>query len=71
MSLQGTYQIIISALGISLQDDSSTPIQATQGIDPADVTVPAAKTVTDWVKTDANTAPQSEPSHVLRRPVAV
>jgi hypothetical protein len=55
MSLQGSYEVIISALGISIQGSSGV-LQASQGIDPVDTTVPAAKAVTDWVKTDANTA---------------
>jgi len=55
MPLAGSYEVIISALGISIQGTSGT-VQASQGIDPVDTTVPAAKAVTDWVKTDANTA---------------
>lgn len=55
MSLQGSYEVIISALGITIQGTSGA-IQASQGIDPVDTTVPAAKPLTGWVKTDANTA---------------
>jgi hypothetical protein len=55
MPLQGTYEVIISALGITIQGSSGT-LQASQGIDPVDTTVSAAKALTDWVKTDANTA---------------
>lgn len=55
MSLPGTYEVIIAAQGITIQGSQGT-LQASQGIEPVDTTVPAAKTVTDWVKTDANTA---------------
>ena len=41
MSLQGQYEIIISALGITIQGSSGT-LLASQGIDPVDTTVPAA-----------------------------
>ena len=61
MSLSGSYEVIISALGISIQGTSGT-LQASQGIDPVDTTIPAAKAVTDWVKTDANTADGNLPA---------
>lgn len=57
MSLKGTYSVIISALGISIQGGSGADtIEAQQGIDPVDKDIPAAKAVSAWVKTDANTA---------------
>ena len=55
MALSGSYQVIISALGVSLQDGGGT-ITATQGIEPVDVVLPAAHAVGSWIKTDANTA---------------
>lgn len=55
MSLPGTYEVIIAAQGITIQGSQGT-LQASQGIEPVDTTVPAAKAVSDWVKTDANTA---------------
>ena len=61
MSLKGSYNIVISALGISL-NGAGGEIEATQGIDPVYTTVLAAKAVTDWVKTDANTADGNLPA---------
>lgn len=61
MSLQGNYEVIISALGITIQGTSGT-LQASQGIDPVDTTIPAAKPLTSWVKTDANTAAGNLPA---------
>ena len=55
MSLPGTYEVIIAAQGVTIQGSKGT-LQASQGIEPVDTTVPATKAVTDWVKTDANTA---------------
>jgi hypothetical protein len=61
MSLQGTYEVIISALGITIQGSAGT-LQASEGIEPVDITIPAAKAVTGWVKTDANTAAGNLPA---------
>ena len=55
MSIPGSYQTIISANGITIQGGESV-FAARQGIEPVDTTIGAGKTVTDWVKTDANTA---------------
>lgn len=55
MSLSGAYNVIISALGISIQGTTNT-VEGKQGIDPADVVVPAAKAVTDWVNAGATAA---------------
>ena len=65
MSLPGTYNVIISALGVSLQG-SAADLAATHGIEPVDVQLPAAASMTEWVKTDANTAAGTLPdSHGL------
>lgn len=53
--LNGSYEILISALGISIQGSAGS-LQAKQGIDPADIEIPAAQAASSWVKTDANTA---------------
>jgi hypothetical protein len=55
MALAGSFNIIISALGVSLQG-SGGDLLASEGIEPVDIALPAPKAVTDWVKTDANTA---------------
>jgi hypothetical protein len=62
MSLQGTYEILISALGINIQGSAGT-LQASQGIDPVDIMVPAAKPLTAWVNTDNNTAAGNLPAN--------
>jgi len=49
MSLSGSYEVIISALGISIQGTTGT-LTASQGIDPVDTTVVAAKAVSNWVR---------------------
>lgn len=61
MSLPGTYEVIISALGISIQGNSGT-LQASQGIDPVDTTLSVAKAVSAWVKLDAATAAGNLPA---------
>jgi len=61
MSLQGTYEVIISALGITIQGSAGT-LQASEGIEPVDITVPAAHGIGNWVKTDANTAAGNLPA---------
>jgi hypothetical protein len=61
MPLSGTYEVIISALGISIQG-LNQPLLASEGIEPVDITLPAAKAVTAWVKTDANTAAGNLPA---------
>ena len=47
--------MIISALGISIQGIGGT-LQASQGIDPVDTTVLAAKAVAGWLMIDPTTA---------------
>lgn len=61
MPLAGSYEVIISALGISIQGTSGT-LQASQGIDPVDTTVVAAKSVTDWVRSFPTEATCNLPS---------
>lgn len=61
MSLSGSYEIIISALGVTIQGSSGT-LLADEGIEPVDKIVPAAKAVSAWVKTDANTAAGNLPA---------
>jgi hypothetical protein len=53
MSLQGTFQIIISALGVSLQGSGGN-VSASEGIEPLDITIPAAQPISAWVMTDAS-----------------
>jgi hypothetical protein len=62
MSLSGTYEVIISALGVSIQGINQ-PLLASEGIEPVDVVLPVAKPVSSWVKTDANTAAGNLPAN--------
>jgi hypothetical protein len=50
MSLQGTYEVIISALGITIQ--SNVTRLASQGIEPVDVDLPAGKAGTLTTRTN-------------------
>src|SRR5688572_9155702 len=50
---QGTYGFSVSAGGVSIQGSA---VRTGDGVIGKEITLPAAKPVTNWVKTDANTA---------------
>lgn len=54
MSLTATYGLRLTAAGVDINVNFTRTADA--GIEPLSTSVAAGKTVTDWVKTDANTA---------------
>jgi hypothetical protein len=55
MPLPGTYNVIISALGIDIQGLTPPVVQATHGIDPVDIELPPGSAGTLSTRTDRDT----------------